>query len=96
MASHLDWACEHAVCARLQRMKLFLVFIFSYAAGQFRIDIKVPADYPFKPPVLKVVTKVYHPNIDDDGNVCLAILKSDAWKPATHIVDGKLIHGRIL
>jgi ubiquitin-protein ligase len=31
--------------------------------GVYEIDIEVPNDYPFKPPKMKFITKVYHPNI---------------------------------
>ena len=55
-----------------------------YAGGVFFLDIHFPADYPFKPPKLKFVTKVYHPNISSTGAICLDILK-DNWSPALTI-----------
>ncbi|KAI8338509.1 ubiquitin-conjugating enzyme/RWD-like protein [Chlamydoabsidia padenii] len=56
-----------------------------YKGGTFKLDIVFSADYPFKPPKVKFVTKIYHPNIDDDGSICVDLLKSDVWKPATKI-----------
>jgi ubiquitin-protein ligase len=29
------------------------------------------ADYPFKPPTLKFITPIYHPNVDEKGSICL-------------------------
>mmetsp|Transcript_14076 Transcript_14076/g.24060 ORF Transcript_14076/g.24060 Transcript_14076/m.24060 type:complete len:180 (+) Transcript_14076:294-833(+) len=51
-----------------------------YTAGTFRFNISIPVDYPHSAPKVKCMTKVYHPNIDMDGNVCLNILRQD-WKP---------------
>ena len=34
-----------------------------YQGGTYNIDIKIPTDYPFRPPVMKFETKVWHPNI---------------------------------
>lgn len=34
-----------------------------YEGGRFRVDIKIPTEYPFRPPVMKFDTKVWHPNI---------------------------------
>ena len=41
-------------------------------------------NYPFEPPKIKCTKKIYHPNIDLDGNICLNILRDD-WTPALDI-----------
>lgn len=54
-----------------------------YSKGAFRIEITFPAEYPFKPPKITFKTKIYHPNIDEKGQVCLPIISPENWKPAT-------------
>jgi len=54
-----------------------------YAKGAFRIEINFPAEYPFKPPKICFKTKIYHPNVDEKGQVCLPIISAENWKPAT-------------
>jgi ubiquitin-conjugating enzyme E2 L3 len=54
-----------------------------YSKGAFRVRLDFPAEYPFKPPRLVFTTKIYHPNVDDKGQVCLPIISADNWKPAT-------------
>ncbi|KAK6943288.1 Ubiquitin-conjugating enzyme E2 [Dillenia turbinata] len=70
-----------------------------YAGGVFLVTIHFPPDYPFKPPKFllqptkrerslgkKVAfrTKVFHPNINSNGSICLDILK-EQWSPALTI-----------
>lgn len=56
-----------------------------YAGGRFRLDIRVPDRYPFVPPAVRFVTRIWHPNISSaTGAICLDILK-DKWAAAMTI-----------
>jgi ubiquitin-conjugating enzyme E2 D len=50
-----------------------------YEGGVFFLRIQFPEDYPFKPPRVGFVTRVYHVNVNDKGGICLDILK-DQWR----------------
>ncbi|KAK1350070.1 ubiquitin-conjugating enzyme [Hamiltosporidium tvaerminnensis] len=63
-----------------------LIFKMYISTGLYRnrnltFKIKIPVEYPFKGPKVFCMDKIYHPNIDFDGNVCINILRDD-WTSA--------------
>lgn len=65
-----------------------------WKGAEFPFFFDIPADYPHKPPkvTLQSPCKIYHPNINLEGNVCLNILRED-WKPVLDI--NAVIYGLI-
>ena len=62
-----------------------------YAGGVFKVVISVPPSYPFSPPSIRFVTRIFHPNIcSQSGAVCLSVLKPAPhgdWKPSLGIAS---------
>jgi ubiquitin-conjugating enzyme E2 D/E len=54
------------------------------------LKIKFPRDYPFKPPCINFITKIFHHNVDCNGSISLNLLDYD-WSPA--ITISKVLYG---
>jgi hypothetical protein len=65
-----------------------------FQGGVFFLAIHFPTDYPFKPPKVNFTTRIYHPNINSNGSICLDILR-DQWSPALTISKGKTTPARM-
>eukprot|EP00026_Physarum_polycephalum_P019695 Phypoly_transcript_21825.p1 GENE.Phypoly_transcript_21825~~Phypoly_transcript_21825.p1 ORF type:complete len:168 (+),score=27.32 Phypoly_transcript_21825:89-592(+) len=53
-----------------------------YEGGLFKATLSFPEEYPNKPPKMKFNSEMYHPNVYDDGTVCISILHApgeDKW-----------------
>jgi len=55
-----------------------------YEGGAFKFSFAINTNYPHDPPKVKCIPKIYHPNVDLEGNVCLNILRED-WKPVLNL-----------
>ncbi|GMR63269.1 hypothetical protein PMAYCL1PPCAC_33524, partial [Pristionchus mayeri] len=55
-----------------------------FAGGTFKLELFLPEEYPMAAPKIRFLTKLFHPNIDKLGRICLDILK-DKWSPALQI-----------
>ncbi|ODQ63254.1 NEDD8-conjugating enzyme UBC12 [Nadsonia fulvescens var. elongata DSM 6958] len=51
-----------------------------YVGAHITFEFAINLNFPHEPPKVKCLNKIYHPNIDLQGNVCLNILRED-WKP---------------
>jgi ubiquitin-protein ligase len=73
-----------------------------YEGGFFKAHLQFPKEYPLRPPRMKFITEIWHPNIDKNGDVCISILHepgddkwgyekaSERWLPV-HTVETILI-----
>ena len=52
-----------------------------YEGGNFELSLRIPDDYPNSPPKATFVTRIFHPNVFTNGNICLDTLQNN-WSPA--------------
>ncbi|XP_046430904.1 NEDD8-conjugating enzyme UBE2F-like isoform X1 [Neodiprion fabricii] len=78
---------------RLHEFTLVIVPDEGYwVGGRFHFAIYVTEDYNMAPPQVKCQTKLWHPNINEDGDVCLSLLRQSSidglgWAPTRKLKD---------
>lgn len=56
-----------------------------FAGGKFVVELNFD-EYPFKPPKIKFLTKIWHPNVADDGQICTQAIDNN-WVPTKSSCD---------
>lgn len=54
-----------------------------YQGGYFKAQLKFPPDYPYSPPSMRFLTKVWHPNVYENGDLCISILHPPVEDPSS-------------
>ncbi|KAI1722512.1 ubiquitin-conjugating enzyme domain-containing protein [Ditylenchus destructor] len=52
-----------------------------YQGGYFKAQLEFPTNYPYSPPTMRFVTKVWHPNVYETGDMCISILHAPVDDP---------------
>ncbi|KAK7789900.1 hypothetical protein R5R35_008330 [Gryllus longicercus] len=63
-----------------------------WCGGRFSFHILITEDYNMAPPTVKCLTKLWHPNISEDGDICLSLLRQNSidgmgWAPTRKLKD---------
>lgn len=60
--------------------------------GIFKLELFLPDDYPMNPPKIRFLTKIFHPNVDKLGRICLDVLKSKTTRATRYYRPQYMLH----
>lgn len=71
-----------SISINVRNLELFFVLSAGtpYAGGVFKVKLALGKDFPQTPPKAFFFTKIFHPNVAKNGEICVNTLKKD-WKP---------------
>ncbi|KAL2545405.1 Ubiquitin-conjugating enzyme E2 2 [Forsythia ovata] len=67
---------HHVIITLCYGMLLYLVWMTLLGMGTFKLTFQFMADYLNKPPIVRFISTMFHPNIYVDGSICLEILQN--------------------
>eukprot|EP01087_Luapelamoeba_hula_P008236 TRINITY_DN204_c0_g1_i1.p1 TRINITY_DN204_c0_g1~~TRINITY_DN204_c0_g1_i1.p1 ORF type:complete len:151 (-),score=20.70 TRINITY_DN204_c0_g1_i1:156-608(-) len=95
--SPLEWAQAAPIGDNLYRWKATITGPDGspFEGGKFELELEMPLEYPFKAPKAKFLTKIYHPNVKSDGQLCSEVL-NEGWSPQLKIPEVLLTIRQVL
>ena len=81
----------------MRQIDEFAFYVFCFTCSLLQAQIKFPPDYPYNPPSLRFMSKVWHPNVYENGDLCISILHppvddpqsgelpSERWNPTQNV-----------
>lgn len=66
-----------------------------YQDKKLKLTLTFNECYPFKPPTATFISKIYHPNVGEDGSICIDSLKKE-WTPVSTVSTILLVISSLL